>query len=60
METILKLIHVLGPRSQAQIDEACLAESVNLHDLEQQLLELDRRAPDAVITPLMVWRSYPH
>ena len=50
---MIPLLHVLkslfaGPRPQREIDEAYLAESVDIYDLERRMREIDERGRSPV------------
>jgi hypothetical protein len=56
MTTFLDFIKTLIPRFESQrvLDEAYLAESVDIHDLERRMRELERRGRDA-----SQWPAFP-
>ena len=61
MSILIKLIQALRPQfsSQEAIDDAYLAESVNIHDLERRMRELDYRSRTGNFNAMTTGHSMP-
>lgn len=61
MSLFIKLIQALSVhyKSRENLDEAYLAESVNIHDLERRMRELDHRARNGVNPGVTIGHSVP-